>query len=429
VPTLTRRASANPVVAVAVLCFGGLTAALTQTMVIPIQTELPQLLHTSAANATWVITITLLTAAISMPVAGRLADLFGKQRVLVGSATILLVSSVICALSSSLAPMLVGRAMQGLALGFIPVGISLIREITPPHMASTAIATMSATLGVGGAIGLPLSAWIVQAGSWHVLFWVASVMAALVLALVWAAVPHVHDAQPGRLDLVGILGLAVGLAALISAPIDDGGVEVSYLVFVAPALLMTSTIAVASEEFTYPVMAGFKWRRYFFGFSASPIAGRQIALGVVLGASARMVVVAVAYTAFLYIFGAVPAFSFGWTMIFVSLLAGLSFGVPLMAYAASIYDDKGQFALVQRFVFMPMFLFSGTFYPLAALPLWLQWIGWISPLWHATELGRWISYGAEMSPVVIVLHFGYLIALVVAGYLFAIRFFETRLAK
>ena len=214
-PTLTRRTAANPVVAVAVLCFGGLTAALTQTMVIPIQTELPQLLHTSAANATWVITITLLTAAISMPVAGRLADLFGKQRVLVGSATILLVSSVICALSSALAPMLVGRAMQGIAMGFIPVGISLIREITPPKMASTAIATMSATLGVGGAIGLPLSAWIVQAGSWHVLFWVASGMAAVVLALVWVAVPHVHDAHPGRLDLVGILGLAVGLASFL----------------------------------------------------------------------------------------------------------------------------------------------------------------------------------------------------------------------
>ncbi|MCW2758981.1 MAG: emrY 4 [Nocardioidaceae bacterium] len=216
-PTLTptRATAANPVVAVVVLCLGGLTAALTQTMVIPIQTELPQLLHTSAANAAWVITITLLTAAISMPVAGRLADLFGKQRVLVGTATILLVSSVICALSSTLAPMLIGRALQGLALGFIPVGISLIREITPPQMASTAMASMSATLGVGGAIGLPLAAWIVQSGSWHALFWVSAGMAAIVLALVWVAVPHVQDAQPGRLDLVGTVGLAVGLASFL----------------------------------------------------------------------------------------------------------------------------------------------------------------------------------------------------------------------
>ena len=229
--------------------------------------------------------------------------------------------------------------------------------------------------------------------------------------------------------IIYLLGLAVGLAALINAPIDDGGIEVSYLVFVAPALLMTSTIAVASEEFTYPVMAGFKWRRYFYGFNASPIASSQIASGVVVGASARMVVVAVAYTAFLYIFGAVPAFSFGWTMIFVALLAGLAFGTPLMAYAASVYEDKGQFALVQRFVFMPMFLFSGTFYPLDSLPLWLQWIGWISPLWHATELGRWISYGAELSPGMVAVHFGYLIVLTVVGYVLGRRFFETRLAK
>ena len=229
--------------------------------------------------------------------------------------------------------------------------------------------------------------------------------------------------------IIYLLGLAVGLAALINAPIDDGGVEVSYLVFVAPALLMTATIAVASEEFTFPVMAGFKWRRYFYGFNASPISSRQIAQGVIFGAAARMAVVAVAYTAFLYLFGAVPAFSFGWTMMLVAVLAGLSFGVPLMAYAASVYEDKGQFALVQRFIFMPMFLFSGTFYPLDSLPLWLQWIGWISPLWHATELGRWISYGAELSPAMIAVHFGYLIALTVVGYILAGRFFETRLAK
>ena len=147
-----------------------------------------------------------------------------------------------------------------------------------------------------------------------------------------------------------LLGLAVGLAALIQTTIDDGGVEVSYLVFVAPALLMSATIAVASEEFTYPVMAGFKWRRYFFGFSASPLSSGQIATGVVLGAAARMVVVAVAYTAFLYLFQAIPDAATGWLSIFIAVLAGLAFGIPLMAYAASIEDDTGQFAMVQRFV-------------------------------------------------------------------------------
>ena len=207
--------SGRPRLAVAVLCFGGLAASLTQTLVIPIQAELPDLLHTSAANAAWVVTVTLLAAAVSMPVAGRLADLFGKQRVLVSTSAILVVGSLVCALSDTLAPLLVGRALQGMAMGFIPVGISLMREITPPHLTATAVAAMSATLGVGGAIGLPLSAWIVDAGSWHDLFWVATGLAAAVTALTWFVVPHVHDAQPGRLDVVGGLGLAVGLVSLL----------------------------------------------------------------------------------------------------------------------------------------------------------------------------------------------------------------------
>ena len=206
----------HPVLPVIVLCFGGLTASLTQTLLIPIQSELPQLLSTSGPNAAWVITITLLAGAVAMPTAGRLADLFGKQRVIAVSAAILVVSSVVCALSDSLAPMLVGRAGQGLAMGFIPVGISLMREITPPHLSGTAIAAMSATLGVGGAIGLPLSAWIVDAFDWHTLFWVATAMAALVLLAVLLLVPHTRDADAsGRFDAVGAVGLAIGLVSFL----------------------------------------------------------------------------------------------------------------------------------------------------------------------------------------------------------------------
>ncbi|MFW6772641.1 MFS transporter [Nocardioides sp. CPCC 205120] len=213
--TPTRPAGASPMAAVVVLCVGGLAAALTQTLVIPIQSELPELLGTSASNAAWVVTVTLLAGGVAMPVAGRIADLVGKQRVLVASAAILVVGSLVCAMADSLVPMLVGRALQGLAMGFIPVGISLMREVTPPHLAATATAAMSATLGVGGAIGLPLSAWIVQVGDWHALFWVATGLAAVILVLTWVAIPHVHDAQPGRLDVVGAVGLAVGLVSFL----------------------------------------------------------------------------------------------------------------------------------------------------------------------------------------------------------------------
>ena len=230
-----------------------------------------------------------------------------------------------------------------------------------------------------------------------------------------------------------LLGLAVGLAALIQVPVISHGSEVGYLVFVAPALLVTAAIAVASEEMTYPVMAGFKWRRYFYGFNASSLSSPQIAHGVIAGATARMFVAVGAYYLFLWIFDffveTVPHPETGWLSIPVGVAAGLAFGIPLMAYAGSIQDDKGQFALVQRFIFMPMFLFSGTFYPLETLPVALQWIGWVSPLWHGAELGRVATYGAGIAPGMIVLHVVYLIVLMVAGYLWGRRIFIERLAK
>ena len=259
-------------------------------------------------------------------------------------------------------------------------------------------------------------------GSWYVTEHMVRAMRAYGWTIVVGAV-----GQP----ILYLLGLAVGLAALIQVPIVDHGVTVSYLMFVAPALLATATISVASEEMTYPVMAGFKWRRYFYGFNASPLSSPQIANGVIAGAAARMVVAAVAYYLIVWLlpFGAVPNPGTGWLAVVAGTLAGLAFGVPLMAYAGSLEDDRGQFALVQRFLFMPMFLFSGTFYPLDTLPVWLQWIGWISPLWHGAELGRAATYGAAIDPAMMAVHVTYLLALAVAGYLWARRVFTGRLAK
>ncbi|GAC55461.1 putative major facilitator transporter [Gordonia amicalis NBRC 100051 = JCM 11271] len=153
----TEQAPAGAVGSVVALCFGGLVASLMQTLIIPIQPDLPRLLGTSIGNASWIITATLLAAAVAMPIAGRLGDMFGKQRVLLASAVLLTLGSLLCAVGDSLVPLIIGRGVQGLAMGFIPVGMSLIREITPPHITSMAVAAMSATLGVGGAIGLPLS--------------------------------------------------------------------------------------------------------------------------------------------------------------------------------------------------------------------------------------------------------------------------------
>ena len=195
----------------------GLVASFMQTLVIPLIPSLPTIVGASASDASWVITITLLAAAVCTPVAGRLGDLYGKRRILLVSVAVLIVGSVVCALSSSLVPMVVGRGLQGCAMGVIPLGISIMRDILPADRVGTAIAMMSATLGVGGAIGLPLSAVIAESSSWRVLFWLSAGLGAVCLALLWTVVPDSPVRAPGRFDVVGMLGLAAGLVSLLLA--------------------------------------------------------------------------------------------------------------------------------------------------------------------------------------------------------------------
>ncbi|GAB1509297.1 MFS transporter [Actinophytocola sp. KF-1] len=211
------RTHVRPGIVVTVLASCGLVASFMQTLVIPLIPSLPAILHTDASDASWVITVTLLAAAVITPVSGRLGDLYGKRRVLLVSVAVLVAGSVVSALASSLVPMVVGRGLQGCAMGVIPLGISIMRDILPAERVGTAIAMMSATLGVGGAIGLPLSAVIAESSSWRVLFWLSAGLGAVCLALLWTVVPDSSVRAPGRFDVLGTLGLATGLVCLLLA--------------------------------------------------------------------------------------------------------------------------------------------------------------------------------------------------------------------
>ncbi|OKJ20593.1 hypothetical protein AMK21_11510 [Streptomyces sp. CB00316] len=135
------------------------------------------------------ITATLLAAAVSTPVAGRLGDVYGKRRIPLASLVPLILGSAVCALSSSVIPMIAGRGLQGLGMGVVPLGISLLRDVVPAKKLGPSIAIMSASLGVGGSLGLPLAAASAQNTSWRVLFWVVAVPALAVGALILALVP------------------------------------------------------------------------------------------------------------------------------------------------------------------------------------------------------------------------------------------------
>ncbi|NMO37950.1 MFS transporter [Streptomyces sp. GMY01] len=207
----------RPQAIVAVLAFGGIVVSLMQTLVIPIVAELPTLLHAAASDTAWVVTATLLAAAVATPVMGRLGDMYGKRRMLLVSLAMLVIGSATAALSDSLVPMIVGRALQGLASGVIPLGISIMRDELPAERLGSATAMMSASLGVGGALGLPAAAVIADNFDWHVLFWASAAMGVVAAVLVLVLVPESKVRSGGRFDAVGAAGMAAGLMCLLLA--------------------------------------------------------------------------------------------------------------------------------------------------------------------------------------------------------------------
>ncbi|GAB3557317.1 ABC transporter permease [Spelaeicoccus albus] len=229
--------------------------------------------------------------------------------------------------------------------------------------------------------------------------------------------------------IVYLFALGVGLATLVDKGMHGTADGVGYLPFVAPALLATAAMMTATEEFTYPVMDGFKWRRVYYGFNASPLSTGQLVDGIILGTAARLAATSIVYYIIMLIFGAVPNGGLGALTVPIALLCGLAVGTPLMSYSASITEDRGQFAMMMRFVITPLFLFSGTFFPLDRLPVYLQWIGWLSPLWHGSELGRVVSYGLAEPPWLTAAHIVYPLALAVAGWAVCRRLFARRLGK
>jgi lipooligosaccharide transport system permease protein len=223
-----------------------------------------------------------------------------------------------------------------------------------------------------------------------------------------------------------LVSIGIGVGSLIDA--NNGVNGVSYLTFLAPALLASAAIQGSTDEVIFPVMEGFKWNRTFFGMRSTTLTAQQISRGVFLAAMARAILSIVIYWTILYLFGALESET-AWLAIPAALLAGAAMGAVMLAMAAKIENENYFFTLVGRFIMIPMFLFSGTFYPLTQMPVYLQFFGWISPLWHASELGRYLTYDYPLSGVQLSVHVVVLAGMVVIGLFLSARIFAKRLEK
>jgi MFS family permease len=202
---------------VTVLAIAGLASSFMFTLVVPIQSKLPELLDASRDDTAWVVTSTLVASAVATPISGRLGDMYGKRRIVLVLLALLVLGSVIAALSPGIVGVIVGRTLQGTVTGVVPLGIAILRDVLHEERVNSAVALISATLGVGGALGLSISAFIAERSDWHALFWVSAALGVVVFALVLWIVPVSALRTGGRFDYIGTLGLAVGLVGILLA--------------------------------------------------------------------------------------------------------------------------------------------------------------------------------------------------------------------
>ena len=209
-------------VIIGVLSIAGVAVAIMQTLLVPIIPELPSLLGVSAEDASWLITATLIASVVATPSLSRLADMYGKRRMLLVSLGFLLAGSLIGVVGSSLAMLILARSLQGFAVALVPIGMSIMRDELPRERLAGAVALMSATVGIGAAVGLPLSGWIYSQFGWHAIFWSSASIAFVMIIAIMLVIDESPVRAGGHFDYRGAIVLSLALTAVLLG-ITKGG--------------------------------------------------------------------------------------------------------------------------------------------------------------------------------------------------------------
>jgi len=221
---------------------------------------------------------------------------------------------------------------------------------------------------------------------------------------------------------LGAMGLGLGTLVDQHGTASIGGV--SYLAFLAPGLLAAAAMQTAMGESTYPVYASVKWLKTYQAAIASPLRPADLFHGHLLWTTLRLTMNSAVFLAVMAVFGAIRS---PWAAVALpaAVLTGLAFGVPIEAYAMTVTKDTS-FAMLFRFGIIPLFLFSGTFFPVTQLPAVVRPVAYLTPLWHGVALCRSLSLGTAQ-PGSSALHAGYLVAVTLLGVLVGNRTYRRRL--
>jgi len=222
-----------------------------------------------------------------------------------------------------------------------------------------------------------------------------------------------------------LAAMGVGLGGLVDER-NGGAGGMDYLTFVAPGLLAASAMQTAAGESLWPVMAGTKWVRTFHAMVATPVGADDVYGGFIVWTAVRVAMSSSAFLIVAALLGGVPSL-WGVLAVPAAVLCAAAFAAPLAAFAAT-QDSDVTFPLILRLAIVPLFLFSGTFFPVSELPPGLRAASALSPLWHGVELCRAATTGsAEWGAVVV--HIAVLTGCVAAGWLWGTRTFTRKLAQ
>ncbi len=222
------------------------------------------------------------------------------------------------------------------------------------------------------------------------------------------------------------MGLGLGGYVDRSGGAALGGL--SYLQFLAPGLLAATVMQAAAFEATFPIIGGLNWQRTFHAMYATPLSPRDIALGNLLWTAVRIAMIAAVFTVIIVALGAAhsPLVVLG---IPVAVLTGMSFAAPIAAFSAT-QRTPARFNVIFRFGITPLFLFSGTFFPIESLPDVIRPVAWLSPLWHGVDLTRGLVLGTfGEQPTLMLAHLAVLVAVVAAGSWATVIMIERRLVR